>query len=736
MKKVTLLMFACLWWASSVFAQSIKGPEMISYFQAPSVGVEFKFADVFIKPDKALEDAKREAAKQKNAAMGSKFGALGQSAASIVNDAIDYSAKMSNAVDGLKDAEGRFAVWSFVPEYIISNNKTVSKVIVEIFVLNDEDPSPNAGMMSPLSPDKEGYYDIPYYVNCRYKVSNQKGDLIFEDNLGVLSGTRKSKRYTAPAASQGLSITVEESNELTESEKIGLNVAYNTVRKDVFARYGFGTFASPIKLGEIKEIKESKQKIKPVLNVFVNKQGLLLNRDEKAIVADFVNVIEKNISLCSDKTRWVAYHNLSVCYAWLENGDKAKEYYGKYANEIRETLDEMEKWNLLLQGKLPKEQRKGLVIGMKDMKKFRNYNDISTFVNHYPVGAVRYPKLMVAINRDLKKFVDYYAHNDLLCQLYEIDYPFQFFPLQDFAGNPKRMEGTFTKKDSDPIILDMRFDSKRRISQLETEHIGFTEDGNKEKLVSRELKPIYDELNGRHIGMEAEQGFWKPQVRNIYFSGDIEEIYDPLLESTVSKALNITKKIGFWGDKSSDEVVQLKVDLDGRMHFVGNSRYFKANAIFRDVLTSNNISPTRTETVTGFTTMAEINEDGVFTLWSWNGNVRTNFGAKFSQKEQSLTAKKMMREIMVLQQDDRGNPVKLKHNFEMDGSLNIAQSMNLKKWFTESYAQGGVPKSVINKDNFTFSNSLDWDCEFKYDEQGNWIEMKVGPYTATRTFKY
>ena len=729
-------MFVCLVGVRIVEAQSIKGPEMISYFQAPSVGVEFKYADVFIKADKVLEDAKREAAKQKNAAIGSKFGALGQSAASLANESIDYAAKMSKAIDELKDAEGRFAVWSFVPEYIIPNSDPLSKVVVEIFVLNDEDPSPNAGMMSPLTPDKEGYYDIPYYVNCRYRVSTQKGDLIFEDNLGVLSGTRKSKRYKAPAPSQGLKITIEESNELTESEKIGLNVAYNTVRRDVFARYGFGTFDAPIKLGEIKEIKESKQKIKPVLDVFVNKQGLLLNKDEKAVVSDFVNVIEKNIGLCSDKTRWVAFHNLSVCYAWLENGDKAKEYYGKYAHEIRETLDEMEKWNLLLQGKLPKEQRKGLVISMNDMKKFRNYNDIATFVNHYPVGAVRYPKLMVAINRDLKKFVDYYAHNDLLCQLYEIDYPFQFFPLQDFAGNPKKMEGTFTRKGADPITFGMKFDSKRRISQLETEHIGLTEDGKKEKLISRDLKPIYDEISGKHLGIEAEQGFWKGEVRKIYFSGNIKEIYDPLLESTVAKVLNITKKIGFWGDKTSDEIVQLKIDLDGRMNFVGNSRYFKANAIFRDVLSWNKITPNRTDTETSFVTVAEINENGVFTLWSWNGNVNTRFGAKFSQKEQSLTAKKMLREIMVLQQDERGNPIKLKHNFEMDGSLNIAQPMNLKTWFVESYIQGGVPKSVINKDSFSFSNSLDWDCEFKYDEQGNWIEMKVGPYTATRNFKY
>ncbi|MCO5265931.1 MAG: hypothetical protein M9948_08670 [Lentimicrobium sp.] len=737
MKRILLLVSA-IFAIGHLGAQSIKGPDQISYFQVPAEGVKYEQADVYIMTDKVLEEAKLEAQKEKNSALGSKFGALGQATAGMVNKTMDYTAKISKAIDALKDDKGRFAVWNFVPQYIIANSDIKSTMIVEIYVLNDEDPSPSAGM-SPLSPDKNGYYDIPYYINCRYKVTTPRGDVLAEENLGTLSGTMKSKNYKAPAPSSGglMSVTVEESDELTESERIGISVAYNRVRQDIFGRFGFGTFSSPIKLGVIKEIKESKKFIEPVLSVFENKNALLLNAKEKEEVKNFVDIIESNLGNCTEKSRWVAYHNLSVCYAWLENPEKASAYYKKYGEEIKETIDEMAKWNLLLQGKLPKEDRKGLVIGMKDQKKFRNYKDIETFVTYYPAGAKRYEKLMTTINRDLGKFVDFYAHNDLLCSLYEIDYPFQFFPLQDFAGLPKKMEGTLTKEGDEPISFQVKFDSDRRIKQLETDQISRGDDGSKEKLFSRELKPTYDEVTGKFLDIVTDAGMWqKSMASNIYFSGKLNEIYDPLLKETSRSANNITKKAGIFSSKTSDEIVQLKVDLDGNIYFAGNNNYFKANAIFKDILTSNGIEAKRTDTKSKFLTKATINENGVFTSWSWDGDVTTSFGASFSTREQSIKATKLLREIIVLDQDDKGNPTKVKYNFDMKGSLNIAQKMSFKEWFTESYAQGGAPKNKVSQDSFEFGSSLEWPCSFKYDEQGNWIEMKVGPYTATRTFKY
>ncbi len=734
MKKLFLLS-ALFLLIGNLVGQKIKGPESITYFQAPADGVKFLYADVFLNSDKALEDAKRAAKKSKNSAMGSKFGALGSAIATTANSAMDYNAKLSNAVKAFQDDKGRFAVWDFVPRYIIANTELKKGVVVEIYILNEENPNPNAGMA--LKPDKNGYYDLPYYINCRYKVTTAKGELIFQKNLGVLSGTRKTKNYTPPQAGSMGSVTVTEG--LSEAEKIGINVAYNTVRQDVFGKYGFGTFSAPIKLGVIKEIKATKKSVKPILSIFENKRGLLLNNDEKAQVKSFVDNIESNIGLCSDKTRWVAYHNLSVCYAWLENPEKANEYYKKYGEEIKETLDKMHKWNLLLQGKLPKEERKGVYIGMKDMKKFRNYMDIEPFVTYYAAGAKKHEKLFKTINRDLGRFVDFYAHNDLLCQLYEIDYPFQFFPLKGFAGTPKKLMGTITKEGMEPINYTMKFDSKRRIKQLETEQVSINADGSKEKLFSRELKPVYDD-NGQFQEIVTDAGSWSRDLSSdIYFSGKLNAVYDPVAKMTYKTAKNITKKAGFFADKTSDEAVQLKVDLDGNIYFTGTSRYFKANAIFKDIITQSGIKTKRTDTKTDFSTFAVINDQGVFDQWNWTGNVSTSFVSGFAGaagKVQKITADNMIRDIKVIEKDEHGNPTKIQYVFEMKGKLDVSQKMNLKEWFSESYAQGTAPKNKISSDGFEFGSTETWVCTFKYDEQGNWIEMKVGPYTATRTFKY
>ena len=79
--------------------------------------------------------------------------------------------------------------------------------------------------------------------------------------------------------------------------------------------------------------------------------------------------------------------------------------------------------------------------------------------------SIHYTKLyeMTAINRDLKRFVDFYAVNDLLCQMFEFDYPYQFFPLNDFAGSPKDMQATVVKEGMAPIEYRVKFNSKRQI---------------------------------------------------------------------------------------------------------------------------------------------------------------------------------------------------------------------------------------------------------------------------------
>jgi hypothetical protein len=730
-------------------AQRIKGGPT-SYFQAPSKGIEFANANVFVSNDDALSTAKKEAQQAKNSAMGSNFGALGGLVADGANSAMDDMDSFNKMLEAYEDEDGRFAVWDFVPGYIIADANTDKKVNVEIFILNEPNPSPSASM--PTAADKDGYYDIPYYINCRYKVTDQNGNLIFQENLGILQGTEKTKNYTPQAAtslgdisSSVTSQAKEAASDLAEGniedevaiqDRIGTNKAYNAVRTAVYARYGFGQFEAPIKLGVVKESKTSKKMIKPTLAIFSGKKGLLLNKDEKKAVKAFAVEMEKVLPNTSEKTKWVALHNLSVCYAWLEDAAKAADYYKQYGEAIKTTLDKMECWNAVLAGTMKGKEMKAkcgsTFIGMKDQKKYAEYFNISNFVNYYPAGAKRYEALMITINRDLKKFTDFYAVNDLLCQLFEIDYPYQFFPLQDFKGAPKDMQAIITKEGMEPIEYRVKFDSDRRIKKLEADQTTVLPDGNKEKLHTRDLMPKYRD-NGEYYRLETDAGTWASEMGGVGYYTKLNYVHDPIAAKTRGLAENITKSAGIFGGRTSTEKVQLKVDLDGKI-------YFKANAFFKEMLDASGVVPKRVDTNTEFSTIANINEDGVMTNWLWEGDIKTNFGGSLSDaglgREQNLTANPMVRGIKFLETDDKGNPIKAEFTFKLNGNMTLEEKAKGMAFVNKYLAELGGPLPTVSEEGFNFNTTGVWDCSFEYDATGNWTSMQIGPYTATRTFKY
>jgi len=750
-RKFLLIVVACF--AITSMAQKIKGPESVSYFQAPSIGVQFAKANVYMSHDQALATAKKEAQQDRNSAFGANFGAAGSAVADVANTAMDYLENFNKMLDAYKDDEGRFAVWNFVPNYIIADAETDRSVNVEIFILNEPDPSPGAKM--PTSPDKEGYYDVPYYVHCRYKVLDHNGDVLFQENLGILQGTQKSKDFnpTDPTSINDIGRSAaKQSKEAAESlmagdledevpvqDRIGANKAYNAVRTAVFARYGFGQFSAPIKLGVVKESKASKKMIGPALEIFENKSGLLLNKEEKAQIKELAEEMENVLPSTSEKTRWVALHNLSVCYAWLEDVDKAADYYKQYGEEIKTTILKMECWNKVLAKEMTGREMKEICgstfIGMKDQKKFAQYNNINNFVNFYPKGVKRYNALLIAINRDLKQFVDYYAVNDLLCQLYEIDFPYQFFPLQDFKGSPKDMRATVQKEGMEPIEYRVKFNSKRRIKELQAEQVTILSDGSKEKLFTRDIMPKYDD-NGNYTHIETDAGWWSEGMAGNGYYNALNYVYDPIAYKTKGKADNITKKAGFSGGKESEESVQLKVDLEGNIYFTGNSKYFKANAFYKELLNSAGIVPKRVDTKTEFSTKANINDDGVMTEWRWEGTVNTNLASQLSGREQRLTGNPMIRSIKFADVDEHGNPTKIDFELALTGTMIIEEKAKGMAFVNKYLVELNGPKPSVTKDGFSFETQGSWDCEFEYDEEGNWTKMKIGPYIAERSFKY
>ena len=74
-------------------------------------------------------------------------------------------------------------------------------------------------------------------------------------------------------------------------------------------------------------------------------------------------------------------------------------------------------------------------------------------------------------------------------------------------------------------------------------------------------------------------------------------------------------------------------------------------------------------------------------------------------------------------------------NFEINGSMDIESKLTAKQFFSGFTFN---PNMTVNtsSEGFDVKNEDVWECTYTYDAQGNWTEMKMGPYKATRTFKY
>ena len=289
-----------------------------------------------------------------------------------------------------------------------------------------------------------------------------------------------------------------------------------------------------------------------------------------------------------------------------------------------------------------------------------------------------------------------------------------------------------TKEGYKPIEFEIKCDKKRRIKEMQLEQL--IPKGDKEdKLKTRKLQPIYNKDNGEYIMLS------NPNERSIFNNDEskkeLRSIIAPLTKKTKGEAVNIMKNAGFMGGKSADEFVQLKFDLNGKMYITGHNNYYRAPALFEEVLISNGIEVKRQSTSSEFTVESNINKQGDLTYWKWDGNVTTNFGGALNYHEKSITAEKLVREVKVVETDDNGYPKKIEYKFNMNGSFVFTKGITLKEWGNAT-KQWKEAKPHVSGDKFRFSATDTWDCEYKYDSNGNWIEMKTGPYTAKRTFKY
>lgn len=643
----------------------------VSYFQAPTKNVQFEDATVYL-----MIDYERT----------SKQGWTSKDSLRLMLE--------ENEINKVVDKIGRFAVWKFIPAYIHCEDANKKRAMVEILVSN----IPLHNKVDSIKANGD-FIAVPYKIKCRYRISDNEGHILNEFDLGVLQGVDSTKNE-------------QYAKGLPASSLVGIHAAYRRVRQDVFSKYGFGTFETPFYLVDIPEISNLSELKSRVIDAIENKKHLLLTKSEKNILRLYADVLSYNIGLCKEEQMVDAYHNLSICYAWLEEPEKAREAYEQYGQYVDGELALSE------------------------------YNALRPFVLNYPVAAVKYAPLFNVINRNMSRFVDYYTYNDLICQVFRLNYPFQFFPLNDCKGKPKSIEGNLTHLNNMPITYKVEYDAQNRIKSFSASQVVIDDEGKKEKIKINTLQPKYSKKTGEHIGITTFDGNLARVLVPAY--DKINSTSDKMAAETFCKTENLVG--GFIKMKvETTEEVQLSMNTDGTINFQGKSVSSRPFSFLKAIADSNNIKfPSLvSENHMQFKSLVKINPDGVITLLDWKGNILLEKNKDYDNYAYIL-ADNVDYKIEILEEDSYGQPQKIRSSVYMDiknnwGSITMWDYMaffgDSKSTMKLNEAKKARKEAAMAADQ-SIDFSFDWDVSTKYDDRGNWTRMEFGPYLFERTLSY
>jgi len=690
--RTVILGVVCL--SSSVAFAQLKSIGQVKYYQLPTKGIKYEKVNAYVTFD---QSDTREMADKAGGMMGGAAGALMSNTAKVL----------------IKDITEVYDTWSLVPDYIKADN---GKGALRLDVTYKPDDLRRPMTAPPVNQQRGGHV-VPYKVFASMKLTDPTGKVIMERNYGELSGDFVSATY----------VTAAESEEgIGTYEMACIRAAMLKARAEVFGLYGFGQMKATLDLGPIKEIKASAKPTAAVIKMLQSKKGYVLSESEKAMMKEFVDVIEKDINLASDKTRWAAYHDLAIGYAWLLDEKKAKEYLAKEFQESKESIELVRNFG--------KKGSKGY--NGKDLAKFQAYGSIEEFVNYYPAAATMYPDFIRAIQRPFKQFTDFYTYNDLLCQIYGLDIFYQFLPFDSFKGDVKSVKGSIKQEGKPDINYSLSLDKAGNPKGLEIESV----DGEGEKLKTKEIQPIYntdgDYTTTRVSGFESLLGPSKYDLRHMSA---------PDAEETKGEAGKVLKADGIFSETSAKN--QMLIDLKGVIYFSGSNKYSTPNAFYSKFLKGSDTKFGKAKSTTKCTAEFKLNDKGEMIDWKWDGTAHMGWGftaasngAWDNSMEKNTVDGTINRKFKASAFDANGLPSSITVDSKTNAKLKTKE-IDWKKVksqyesYSSFWASAGKPKVNATASGFDGSSSEEWPSAYTVDAKGNWTEAKVGPYIITRVFK-
>ncbi len=646
MRKLICMCIAMAMTVAVYAVEKIAG-ETVSFFQTPTKGIVFDYADVYVTQD-------ADYAKKIN---------------TYQND--DWK-RIDMVLNKLVDKEGRFSVWKFVPSYIKHSGEKPSRLVVEILLYNE--PIKIDSSMQPIN--KEGEYAIPYSVKCRYRLSDSQGALLSETDYGTIHGTYITKN-------------VDFSNEFPVDSRVGIQAAFMRVRQEIYAQYGFGSFEMPFELYDFSSVVGLDVLQKSLVEQINQKDGLILNAKAKSVMSAYCDVLDYHSQRLTAQEQAFANRNLALCKAWL--GDTiAVRYLNKYATTLTTLQDSID------------------------------YFSIDLFVRYYPKGIRQHEKLLRLLSGNISWMVDAYTYNDLLCNVYEIEYPIPFLPLQPLKGKVAKVTGELHQEGKQPLYFTLKYNKDGMPKSLDMNRLEY-DDKKKNNVRINTLHISYKKGEYDKITCSSSQ-FIRMLMPGLENMNQPVDKMEQLMHCKTDNVLG-----GFVKFKvETEETNHVMFDTEGQVYITGEKSLSRPHGLLKQIAddSGEKFPAMVSANSSAYEIALDMDENGFVHQYDWKGYVLMEKNVGYDNyaylKADSVHLKMNMMEPYTSGSDGSIlHHVSLKIENELEGTK-LPNTQNVD----------------ADKNKLTYQLSNTWPFQVHFDDNGNWINLKVGPYTVNRTITY
>lgn len=339
----------------------------------------------------------------------------------------------------------------------------------------------------------------------------------------------------------------------------------------------------------------------------------------------------------------------------------------------------------------------------------------------------KYATMLNILNGNMAQFVDYYAYNDLLCQIFEFNAPFAFLRPDTVDRSIKAVDATIYRNGNIHGTYTLEY-KNGRLKSFSGYLYSKDSDGKPVKQKINTITPRYNKKTGEYDHITT-------------FDGQLAKVVFPGYESTTewgqkSKQPNYCKTQNLIGGflkmkEETTEAVEMSVDLEGNVYFDCESNSSIPYSLFKMVADSNSVK---------------------FPMLTSENHTTSRTRLKYDDK-MNIVEKEL--EGTILLEKNRGynnytyikaDSIKSRTEFVYDGgffpktikrnaSVVVLDNWDIDyKWDLKSFlGKHNNTKVRVNKESEDVKNStlsvdfsVEWDVKVSHDADGEISSIKMG----------